>query len=39
VGETELADQVVNLKAMATGEETKVAMADIYQDAHQVLDK
>ena len=39
VGEAELAEQAVNLKAMATGDETKVAMADIYQDAHQVLDK
>ncbi|BDZ31011.1 histidine--tRNA ligase [Lactiplantibacillus sp. WILCCON 0030] len=37
VGESELASGVVNLKSMATGEETQVAMADIYDHVKQVL--
>lgn len=37
VGEAEMADQVVNLKEMATGEERKVAMADIYHHVDQIL--
>ncbi|WP_318766040.1 histidine--tRNA ligase [Lactiplantibacillus carotarum] len=37
VGETEMADQVVNLKEMATGEERQVAMADVYQNVNQIL--
>ncbi|RRK10043.1 histidine--tRNA ligase [Lactiplantibacillus garii] len=37
VGETEMADQVVNLKEMATGEERKVAMADVFNHVDQLL--
>lgn len=37
VGESEIEQGVVNLKAMATGEETQVAMADVLNHAQQVL--
>lgn len=37
VGESELENGVVNLKSMATGEETQVAMADVYNDVKQLL--
>ncbi|CAM3053584.1 histidine--tRNA ligase [Lactiplantibacillus plajomi] len=37
VGDSEIEAQVVNLKEMATGEERKVAMADIFNDVKQVL--
>lgn len=37
VGESELENGVVNLKSMATGEETQVAMADVYADVKQLL--
>lgn len=37
VGESELADQMVNVKDMASGEENRVAMADVYQNVNQIL--
>jgi len=37
VGESELEQQVVNLKSMATGDETQVAMADVFDHVQQVL--
>ncbi|WP_047999833.1 histidine--tRNA ligase [Lactiplantibacillus herbarum] len=37
VGEAEIEGQVVNLKEMATGNETQVAMADVYKNAKQVI--
>lgn len=37
VGESELENGVVNLKSMATGEETQVAMAAVYANIKQVL--
>ena len=37
VGESELENGVVNLKSMATGEETQVAMTAVYANIKQVL--
>jgi len=37
IGDSELENEVVNLKSMATGEETQVAMADVFNHVEQVL--
>jgi len=37
VGESELANGMVNLKSMATGEETQVAMTAVFDDVKNLL--
>ena len=39
VGDQELADQTVNVKEMATGEQITVPVADVYQDFQAVVDQ